>query len=71
MINYRDNKKRSFTPAFLRRFIDFFYEWHYPRPIRYGGGPQGYRTFRWERFFIVLANVFLLIIVALIAFNKI
>ena len=50
----------------LHFWNDFWYEWHYPEHIRYGGGPQGYKTFRSQR----LYNILILIIV-LIALYKI
>jgi len=51
------SKKRSkfAIPYVIKRtWEDFWYEWHYPEHIRYGGGPQGYRTFRKQRLFNVI-----------------
>lgn len=56
------NKRRI-----LNNWDDFWYEWHYPEHIRYGGGPQGYKTFRWQR----LYNIFVFIFVLVALYNMI
>ena len=63
MYYYKNRSKKRTKFATLKRiWDDFWYEWHYPKHIRYGGGPQGYRTFRKQRLF----NVIIVLIVAIL-----
>lgn len=39
----------------------FWYEWHYPEHIRYGGGPQGHRVFRKQRLYNLIIVLVLII----------
>ena len=57
----------------LEKWNDFWFEWHYPHPIRYGGGPQGYKTFRKQRLFnvIMVGVIIFLSIVVLSSCNKV
>ena len=47
----------------------FWYEWVSPpsHMIRYGGGPQGYRRFRKQRFINVVFGTIILILLLIIA----
>ena len=68
-MNYYKRKKwYSKLPIFVviaRTWNNFWYEWHYPANIRYGGGPQGWQTFRKQRLFNV---IIIAIVVALILY---
>ncbi len=55
---------------FKRIWNDFWYEWHYPRTIIIGGGPQGYKTFRKQRLFNVIIALIVITISILTFFKK-
>lgn len=39
----------------MKRIWDkFWYKWHYPEQIVFGGGPQGYKTFKKQQLFNVI-----------------
>ncbi len=43
---------------------NFWFKWHSPPShlIRYGGGPQGYKTFRKQRLFNILFGIGIILI---------
>jgi hypothetical protein len=42
---------------------NFWYEWHYPKHIIYGGDPQGHRVFRKQRLYNLIGVVMFIIII--------
>ena len=48
-------------------WTDFWYKYHSPSVINYGGPNRGYYTFRWQR----LYNIFVLIFVLIALYNMI
>ena len=54
---------RNKIPYFIRnKWKDFWWEWHYPTHIRYGGGPQGYKTFKTANLAILISIICLILI---------
>jgi len=59
--NFSKRRQKFVIPYVIKSvWEDFWYEWHYPQHIRFGGGPQGYRTFRKQRLF----NIIIMLIIA-------
>lgn len=48
-------------------WTDFWYKYHSPSVISYGGPNRGYYTFRWQR----LYNILVLILVLIALYNMI
>lgn len=61
-------KNKRFTSYNIKQaWADFWYEWHYPSSIRFGGGPQGWKSFRWQRLFnIAIATIVLCVLIILL-----
>jgi len=56
------NKPKWWVRNRITRFIvntwdDIWFEWHYPTHIRYGGGRQGYKTFKTANLAILISII--------------
>jgi len=50
-------KRYRITRFIVNTWDDIWFEWHYPTHIRYGGGRQGYKTFKTANLAILISII--------------
>lgn len=53
---------RRIKDIIVNAWLDFWYEWHHPAVINYGGTNRSIRVFRKQRFFNVIVIAVLMVL---------